>query len=115
VLQGKPALKPKQVQRAKVLQVAVAADVHIRPSPSILLQERSLSAILQERSESVDAEAWDKESDIDHADRDNVLAVCDYSSDIFTYYRRIEPRTRVSSGYMISQVILVSHAYLAYG
>lgn len=41
--------------------------------------------------------------DIDSQDRNNPLAAPEYANDIYSYYRRIEPKYRVSPDYMVSQ------------
>jgi hypothetical protein len=68
-----------------------------------------LSSIIQDRSESAvaDRRAPGQEAllpDIDAADKGDPLAATDYVSDIYAYYRRIEPRTRPNANYMASQV-----------
>ena len=42
--------------------------------------------------------------DIDSLDENNPLAATEYVNDIYSYYRRAEPRYRVSPTYMASQV-----------
>lgn len=111
VLQNQPNLKPKQVPRARSLQAHDITDEAEGPSPSTrslssLLLERSLNVLLQDQNEITDGEVCEDEPDIDSADRQNPLAVVEYCPDIYTYYRRIESKTRASSGYMSSQVII---------
>ena len=42
--------------------------------------------------------------DIDALDRENPLAVADYVNDIYSYYKRVEPKFRVAHDYMKNQV-----------
>eukprot|EP00884_Botryococcus_braunii_P000825 jgi/Botrbrau1/10743/Bobra.180_2s0011.2 len=108
VLQNQPSLKPKQVLRARVVQTHEVINEAEGPSPSTrslssLLLERSLTALLQNQNEKADGEGSEDETDIDSADRGDPLAVVEYCPDIYTYYRRIESKTRASAQYMTSQ------------
>jgi cyclin B len=74
----------------------------------------SMSSLLQSRSEA--AVSGNKKAarevavppspmpDIDTGDHSNPLAVSEYVNDIYSYYRRIEPKYRVNPGYMSTQV-----------
>ncbi len=42
--------------------------------------------------------------DIDSCDKEDPLAVADYVTDIFGYYKRMEPQLRVAPDYMTRQV-----------
>lgn len=42
--------------------------------------------------------------DIDAIDRENPLAATTYVNDLYSYYRRVEPRFQVPSNYMEQQV-----------
>lgn len=72
-------------------------------------QGMSMSSLLQQRSE---AAVTAKKApaplsplpDIDIADRGNPLAATEYVNDIYSYYRRVEPKFRVQPGYMANQV-----------
>lgn len=68
----------------------------------------SLSSLLQSRSEAAvsvhKAAPSSPLPDIDAADRNNPLAATDYVNDIYSYYRRVEPKFRVSPDYMGNQV-----------
>lgn len=71
-------------------------------------QGMSMSSLLQQRSE---AAVTAKKApaplsplpDIDIADRGNPLAATEYVNDIYSYYRRVEPKFRVQPGYMANQ------------
>jgi hypothetical protein len=77
---------------------------------------KSLSSILQSRSEAALAEDSEEQlevvepqpqsplPDIDSKDKHNPLAAAEYASDIFSYYKRIEPLFRPSPNYMKYQV-----------
>lgn len=72
-------------------------------------QGLSMSSLLQTRSEA--AVSARKPSapnsplpDIDSQDRHNPLAATEYANDIHAYYRRVEPKFRVSPDYMANQV-----------
>lgn len=90
-------------------------DDHPRPSalaPRTRSQTRqqgvSLSSLLHTRSEAaVTIRKPDVPSspipDIDSQDRNNPLAAADYVNDIFSYYKRVEPRFKVAPTYMANQ------------
>lgn len=68
-----------------------------------------MSSLLQTRSEA--AVSARKPSaptsplpDIDSQDKANPLSAPEYANDIHAYYRRVEPKFRVSPDYMASQV-----------
>lgn len=72
--------------------------------------KNSLTGLLLSRSEDAATAAPRKAAvpespipDIDSADKSNPLAAADYASDIFAYYRRVEPFFRASPDYMKSQ------------
>lgn len=69
----------------------------------------SLSSLLQARSEHAVTKRpvplpLSPLPDIDSKDKNNPLAAADYAHDIYSYYRRVEPRFSVPSDYMASQV-----------
>lgn len=72
-------------------------------------QGMSMSSLLQQRSEAAvtakkPAAPPSPLPDIDSADRNNPLAATEYVNDIYSYYRRVEPKFRVQPGYMGNQV-----------
>lgn len=69
-------------------------------SMSSLLQTRSEAAVTAKKA----AAPASPLPDIDSADRMNPLAATEYVNDIYSYYRRIEPRFRVAPDYMTKQV-----------
>jgi hypothetical protein len=73
----------------------------------------SLSSLLQSRSDAASAPKPARRvasplPDIDSNDRTDPLAATDYVHNIYSYYRRVEPKFRVDPGYMATQVLLVA-------
>uniref|UniRef100_A0A7S0WJX0 Cyclin-like domain-containing protein n=1 Tax=Chlamydomonas leiostraca TaxID=1034604 RepID=A0A7S0WJX0_9CHLO len=68
-------------------------------SMSSLLQQRSEAAVTAKKAPAPQSPL----PDIDSADRGNPLAATEYVNDIYSYYRRVEPKFRVQPGYMSSQ------------
>jgi len=66
---------------------------------------KSITSLLLSRSESATSTRKSKEQvpDIDAADREDPLACTEYVNDIYSYWRRIEPDTRVPMDYMRDQ------------
>jgi hypothetical protein len=74
----------------------------------------SLSSLLQSRSEAAAAKRAAAPAagaaplsplpDIDSKDKHNPLAAAEYAHDIYSYYRRVEPRFAVPADYMKTQV-----------
>lgn len=87
----------------------VPSNVRTRSQTRLQQQGVSLSTLLQTRSEAAVKPRKAVEAppsplpDIDGADRSNPLAATEYVNDIYTYYRRVEPKYRVSPSYMASQ------------
>lgn len=70
-------------------------------------QQPTMSAQLQSQSEAalhVTVQPTSPMPDIDSADADDPLNACDYVTDIFSYWRRVEPLYRVGPEYMSRQV-----------
>lgn len=72
---------------------------------------KSHSESLASRSEAVAMDSANKSTksrpsipDIDAADKHDPLAATDFVQDIFAYYKRVEPKVRVSPNYMAHQV-----------
>lgn len=71
----------------------------------------SMTSLLQTRSEAAVTNRMSLSSqppvsplpDIDSQDRNNPLAAPEYANDIYSYYKRVEPKYRVSPDYMVSQ------------
>ncbi|GFH06727.1 cyclin N-terminal domain-containing protein [Haematococcus lacustris] len=80
-------------------QTALAARQQPGMSMSSLLQSRSEAAVTIKTA----VPPASPLPDIDSEDRNNPLAETEYVNDIYSYYRRIEPKYRVSSTYMTSQ------------
>jgi hypothetical protein len=93
-----------------VLQPKNANEAAAAPEAPKQQGRQSMSALLERRSEAATYERKRKVQpasplpDIDSCDKDDPLAAADYVSDIFSYYRRVEPQYRVSPDYMSSQV-----------
>ena len=72
-----------------------------------------MSAQLQCQSEAAQprkkAEPASPLPDIDSQDAHDPLNACDYVSDIFSYWRRVEPQYRVGPEYMSRQVHCALH------
>lgn len=68
----------------------------------------SLSSLLASRSDAVAGRPAPKVPsplpDIDSRDLNDPLAAADYVGNIYSYYRRVEPKYRVSASYMGGQV-----------
>ncbi|KAJ9533736.1 hypothetical protein QJQ45_026808 [Haematococcus lacustris] len=80
-------------------QTAMAARQQAGMSMSSLLQSRSEAAVSSKKPVAPASPL----PDIDSEDRNNPLAATEYVNDIYSYYRRIEPKYRVSAAYMASQ------------
>lgn len=69
-----------------------------------------MSQLLHARSEAAASGGKTKKQcvphlpDIDSADAADPLNACDFVSDIFSYYKRVEPQLRVAPDYMSRQV-----------
>lgn len=74
----------------------------------------SLSSLLQSRSDAVSTRPVAKVAsplpDIDSRDLSDPLAAADYVHNIYSYYRRVEPRYRVAQDYMSTQVSPRAHS-----
>eukprot|EP00884_Botryococcus_braunii_P000828 jgi/Botrbrau1/10746/Bobra.180_2s0013.1 len=92
--------KSLQAREFKTLQGTNEAGC----GPSALTTTKgSLTSLLHEFSERASASEGNGVDDIDSADKDNPFAASDYVVDIFSYYSRIEPKTRANANYMASQ------------
>ncbi|KAL6765689.1 B type cyclin [Haematococcus lacustris] len=106
VRQAQPALPPSAPGTGSTAaaprtrsQTALAARQQPGMSMSSLLQSRSEAAVTIKAA----VPPASPLPDIDSEDRNNPLAETEYVNDIYSYYRRIEPKYRVSSTYMTSQ------------
>lgn len=100
-------LRPRDSNVPVVSQAAgAAAPPAEKPAPA----GRSMSQLLHERSEAALSAGKTKEQcapalpDIDSADAHDPLAATDFVTDIFSYYKRVEPQLRVAPDYMSRQV-----------
>lgn len=94
-------------------QSALVAAPHVRTRSQTRQQQHgqgvSLSSLLQSRSEAAVKPRKSIKAppsplpDIDSADRNNALAAAEYVNDIYSYYKHVEPKYRVSQNYMVSQ------------
>jgi hypothetical protein len=90
---------------------AAAADKKPAAAAAPAVAGRSMSQLLQARSEAAMSGAQAKKAcsapalpDIDSFDAEDPLAATDFVSDIFSYYKRVEPQLRVAPDYMSRQV-----------
>lgn len=93
----------KSVQQREVKAFQVNEEIGLDPS-ALAVAKGSLTSLLHDFSERASASRDEGVDDIDFADKDNPLAASEYVLDIFSYYCRIEPRTRANANYMASQV-----------
>jgi hypothetical protein len=93
----------KSVQERELKTLQGTNEAGFGPS-ALTTTKGSLTSLLHEFSERASASEGNGVDDIDSADKDNPLAASDYVVDIFSYYSRIEPKTRANANYMASQV-----------
>ncbi|KAL4443504.1 hypothetical protein ABPG75_011241 [Micractinium tetrahymenae] len=98
-------LRPRDSNVPVVSQAAAAAAPAEKPAPA----GRSMSQLLHDRSEAAMSGGKTKKQcvptlpDIDSVDAHDPLAATDFVSDIFSYYKRVEPQLRVAPDYMSRQ------------
>lgn len=100
-------LRPRDSNVPVVSQAAAAAAPPAdKPAPA----GRSMSQLLHDRSEAAMSAGKSREQrapavpDIDSVDAHDPLAATDFVTDIFSYYKRVEPQLRVAPDYMSRQV-----------
>lgn len=100
------AAKPRNGLRPRDANVPVVSAQ--APAAEKKAGGRSMSQLLASRSEAASGKKQRSGPaplpDIDSADTHDPLAATDWVQDIFAYYKRVEPSTRVASDYMSRQV-----------
>lgn len=101
--------KPRTGLSRRDLNVPAPAPAAATAKESKRRPGSSMSSLLQSRSESAVVERKQPAPvspipDIDKDDKSDPLAASDYVGDIISYYRRIEPLSRVAPDYMSRQV-----------
>lgn len=100
-------LRPRDSNVPVVSQAVAGGAAEAKPTAA---PGRSMSQLLHARSEAALSGGKSKKQcmpvlpDIDSADAADPLNACDFVSDIFGYYKRVEPQLRVAPDYMTRQV-----------
>lgn len=97
-------LRPRD-SNLPVVSAAAPAERKSRRSMSQVLQDRSEVAVSAGKAARAPAACPPSPlPDIDSCDAEDPLAATDFVTDIFSYYKRVEPVLRVSPDYMAHQV-----------